>query len=183
MNPLLAVVVDQATWAFHAGYGKSGRGLDAPRGRALDPRDTGEDNVGRPGEIDLEIGDSRARQAYQAACRLVGVGIYAAPAELTAAARRADPDPVAMREVAYLLEQAVGGPFEPPVLCTTCRSRPPATRLGPNGPRLSSAGECATCARWRERHGCERPVKLDGIGVARDAQVRRLKRGESFGAG
>ena len=176
----LASIVDQATWAFHAAYGKSGRGLDAPRGRALDPRDTGEDNVGRPGEIDLEIGDSRARLAYQAACRLVGVGVYAAPAELAAAARRADPDPVAMREVAYLLEKAVGGsgvhqplPPEAAVLdserCKACDWR----RVG-----KKHGGRCTGCSKYFLKHGQDRPREINPIVAKR----QRLARGEDFGA-
>lgn len=64
----LAKIIDQAMWAHGYGYSKAGRGLDAERG--VDLSRTEREREEGP-TYDLEIGDHRARVAYQAAVRNV----------------------------------------------------------------------------------------------------------------
>lgn len=60
----LATIVDQARWAYIHGYSKAGHGLDAERG--VDLSRTEDERMKGP-TFDLEVGDHKARTAYQAA--------------------------------------------------------------------------------------------------------------------
>lgn len=64
----LALIADSGRWAWTHGYWPAGRGLDAERGADL--ARTEQDRAAGP-KFDLEIGDHRAREAYQAACHAV----------------------------------------------------------------------------------------------------------------
>lgn len=66
----LALITDSARWAWTHGYWPAGRGLDAERGADL--ARTEQDRAAGP-RFDLEIGDHRAREAYQAACLTVRI--------------------------------------------------------------------------------------------------------------
>ena len=61
--------------------------------------------------------------------------------------------------------------------CRICGIRPAAPKEHRTG------GRCATCKRYRDRHGYERPrtEDTDGIAGARAAQARRRARGEGWG--
>lgn len=48
-------------------------------------------------------------------------------------------------------------------------------------PRRERHTRCHTCQRWWERNGYERPTTLDSHDDARDAQQRRLERGDGYG--
>lgn len=56
--------------------------------------------------------------------------------------------------------------------CAICGIRPRAPKKGKR---------CSTCANWRDRHGYERPRRLDSIADAKAAQARRRARGEGWG--
>lgn len=62
----LAKIVDQALWAHSHGYNRTGRGLDAEHGTDLSKPELDRD----AGPVfDLQVGDHRARVAYQHAVR------------------------------------------------------------------------------------------------------------------
>lgn len=56
--------------------------------------------------------------------------------------------------------------------CAICGIRPRAPKKGKR---------CSTCANWRDRHGYERPRRLDSTADAKAAQARRRARGEGWG--
>lgn len=187
---LVRSVTDQACWAYYAGYGKSGQGLDAVRGARLDPNDTGEDQHGKPGEIDLEVGDSRSRKAWQAAVLAITTALDTTPATDPAGLRRGSERLIRrlqagrpldehqwklLSTAASKLTRAVGAPMpaRPDPWCFVCRSR----ASGPN-----HAGRCSTCARRYHRSGKDEfPDKQ--IITPWTAKAEREKRGEGWGSG
>lgn len=66
----LATIVVQAKWAHGYAYAKTGRGLTAERG--VDLHESEDDKIAHAKMFDLDIGDNKARVAYQRAVRAVG---------------------------------------------------------------------------------------------------------------
>ena len=96
-----------------------------------------------------------------------------------AAAARATASAAAILQAAWVDRDDDGtqAPVELGPACRICRIRPAAPKDQRTG------GRCATCKRFRDRHGFERPrtEDSDGIAGARAAQQRRRARGEGWG--
>lgn len=215
-------VVDQARWAHTHGYIKAGHGLDAEHGVDLSKPEV--ERMRGP-RYDLQIGDHRARVAYQHACRtiaradlllaralrrepqpqIVALHQYVHPDLLDKAAKAVrwrlhavDPKANAKtlgtigkaldgceRKLSKALDAGSTDGIAHGEMCKTCRIRPRAEREKDDGTmRASKAGECDTCATYRNRAGHERPTSLDTgpIREAKAAQARRIARGEHWGA-
>lgn len=202
----IAVVVDQARWAYAHGYQKEGRGLDAARG--VDLSRTEAERLAGP-TYDLEIGSHQARIAYQNAAtaitrcdrllasalaaegvrfqpKVVAVDPHMRPHQLVKVAAHAvwrasritNPSPRLSR-VRSSLDRAVRG-------LSKALDHGPADDIAHKEkpcrtctirPSADRKTECDTCATYRRRNGIARPTKLD-TGPVNEARAAQQRRQE-----